>query len=197
MTLYTMMGKDIENIIGYIDNLGNAVRNGISNLNDINLNIDITESDGETDWEIKLNTIKMYYESLSSEVSKIKTIKERMAGGENFNNSIGSPWHEIEILDKVAKLSISVAEENTSDGVFMGDEGEMTLYFHMIINTTTDAKWALTYYHDYLQRGYDTIFNNNTPSVTFTNGLNNEQTDGNIQQTTNNVHIKTKSIDPY
>ena len=136
--------------------------------------------------------------AMSGSCGKMKSMGSSLyTGASSFNNSIGSPWSEIsdieEAVGKLESYSSSASPLN-----YVGDKAGMLGMLNMILSLCVDTKWAIITYHDFVQRGFDSMFNGNTASVTYTSGLNGKQSIGNIdQQFDENVHIPQPSIDPY
>jgi hypothetical protein len=80
---------------------------------------------------------------------------------------------------------------------YVGEKSGLLGMLHLVLSCCVDAKWAMVYYHDYTQRGFDTNLNGNVPSVTFTHKINTE-TMGNLEQTfEENAHIRAPRLEPF
>lgn len=144
-----------------------------------------------------ISPIRSAMTGISDDCSKMNSLSNGLyTSASTFNNGYGSPWTELSVLESTITVAESFANSHSSLN-WIGEKSGLLALLNAVLSAAVDAKWALIYYHDYIQRGYDNKFNGNTPSVTFTSGLNKEST-GNIQQDFDeNVHIKKPSIDPF
>lgn len=206
-----MMGKDIERIISNTDSFINTVNTSILEFaEDITLSIKITGSRGLTNVPAPYSAIEVIqksinpmtsiissFQSLSSDLDKMNSLKGNLYVSSNsFNSSIGSPWNEFnrlkDMVNKGKQYSI-----NHKDFLLMGKKVGMISILNMILSNAVDFKYAITNYHDYIQRGYDNEYNNKRPSITFKTGLD-KITNANIKQKyDDNVNIPVPSIDPF
>ncbi len=159
--------------------MGKDIERMLTNVNDLGRiilnsinnksNIDQTELDDT-------------YNLLLEDYKKMQHVDElNFTDKSNFNNSIGSPWTEFENLMNILN--------NITDIQSM---------IPMIYTCIIDFKWALITYHDYVQRAFDNIYNDNVPSITFTNDSRGTQSTGNVsQKISNNVSVKDADITPY
>lgn len=187
-----MMGPDVEAILSSISAVENAIENGIKSLGN-NSSYRITTFEDQE----QPNSGSGYAKAAIAAMAEVDT--GRMAGlkesiftnTESFNNSNGSPWTELERLQ-------SAIDACANDSVtYMGDRIRLMGLLNIALSRAVDAKWAICIYHDYIQRGYDFKYNNNTPSIKFP-GENGKETTGNIASGfTDNVHVPVPSIDPY
>lgn len=167
-----MMGKDIERIL--------------TNLNDLNkILLNLYKAEISKDY---ITPFKSTYELLNEDYKKMQHIDElNFADKSNFNNSIGSPWTEFTNL--MESLSMYLDYISTISFKVM---------INILISQIIDFKLALIMYHDYVQRAFDNIYNDNVPSITFTNDSIGTQSTGNVsQKISNNVSVKDKDITPY
>ena len=106
------------------------------------------------------------------------------------------------VVTSLTKLneSITLLENYSSSHSqlnWLSEKSALLGLLNTILALSVDAKWALITYHDYIQRGYDNKYNNNTPSVTFNDGVG-KKSIGNIDQKFDeNVHIPQPSVDPF
>lgn len=201
-----MMGKDVERILNNVNNLINVINENISSFAN-----EVVPADGVLGVPpIKpgrsiypgtnhpMNAISDAMDTLRfADHQNMKSLnKSLFVGSEEFNNNIGSPWNELEKLNNV----VSIAESYAASHGTLSDPGEkmgMLSIYNMMLSNAIDFKWAIIYYHDYIQRGYDNNYNNKQPSITFKTGLN-KITNSNIKQKfEDNVNVKTPSIDPF
>lgn len=166
-----MMGKDIERIL-----------NNINDLNNVLLNI-YTEISEEY-----IILFKNIHNLLNEDYEKMQHIDElNFADKCNFNNSIGSPWTEFTTL--MSSLTTYIERINTESYKEM---------VPILIAQIVDFKSVLITYHDYVQRAFDNVYNDNVPSITFTSDSRGTQSTGNIsQKISNNVSIKDANVTPY
>lgn len=214
-----MMGKDCEKIISSINAIVNAAAEAIEDISKLNcppilVKADHTHADegkGEcsktqfiekerkTSMSGPLSKVTSVIEGLSDYLSKLDSLEEGLyTDTKNFNNSIGSPWTEITSLRKAID---NVTDYKGED--YTGDRTTVVGLLNIIMIRAVDAKWAIISYHDYIQRGFDNIFNDNNPSITFKKNyqideLDVRETIGQRNQAIDeNVHIKKKNRDPF
>lgn len=187
-----MMGPDVEAILSSISAVENAIENGIKSLaNDSSYQIKIIENH-EQPKSGSGYAAAAIAAMAEVDISRMNGLKESIfTSTESFNNSNGSPWTELERLQ-------SAIDACSNDSVrYMGDRVKLMGLLNIALSRAVDAKWAICIYHDYIQRGYDYKYNNNTPSIRFP-GENGKETTGNIASGfTDNVHVPIPSIDPY
>ena len=207
-----MMGNDVERILTGINLVKEAATSSINSLSSTvayQLISDATHGGLSTTpcapEEVPVpssasgfvSPIRSAMSSISSDYGKMNTL----AGGlftsvNSFNNNYGSPWTELNKLEEAIKSAESFAAAHDSLN-WVGEKAGLLGLLNSILSLSIDAKWALTYYHDYIQRGYDNIFNGNIPSIKTFTGLK-QQSNGNVaQQFDENVHIPEESIDPF
>lgn len=212
-----MMGKDCERILfvinKMIDNTNKAIVN-ISKLNSPPIKVKAEHTHGEdgsaslTEFIEKESTISMAeplqeisetLEELSGDLSKLDKLEKGLYTDiKKFNNSIGSPWIEIKRLRSAINTISSYTGED-----YVGDRHVVIAALSAVISSAVDAKWAMIFYHDYVQRGFDNIFNNNEPSISFKKNYKTDELDVNRtigirnQQYDENVHIKKDNRDPF
>ena len=216
-----MMGKDVERMLKHIDKIKKLLEKAIdditaemdSPINLIPLNTEpyvhattpqqyIVSSDKLVEqskpFSGSLDKLVNVVDDIEDDCKKMKDMDKKMfVDKSEFNNSIGSPWTEFEKLQEAIK-DMDRYYANHSALNYIGQKSAMCSLCNAVLSCAIDAKWSLIIYHDYVQRGFDNLYNNNVPSITFTDGLNNHQTTGNVDQNIdNNVGIKKESIDPY
>lgn len=189
-----MMGKDIETLITNLE----KIKDGITTMNSFiyTVNNTILDEDSNSQVSIQLmwtNTIIPLMIESKPYIDKILGIESKMHGkSSEFNNSIGSPWNEFKKFNELyGKILTIIAPK------YKGGRSGLMAMLSMWYASIVDCKWALSYYNDYVQRGYDNIYNGNKPSVTITRKKGKKST-GNIDQPIdNNVSVPEPSIDPY
>lgn len=212
-----MMGKDCERIVFSINKIIDVASEAIeviSNLNappvkvkadhshDEHGNVsraEFIEKESKIPMAGPLEKVINTLEDLADDLSKLNLLEEGLyTSTKSFNNSIGSPWTEVKRLkNNIDKVSNYAGED------YIGDRNVVISLLSAVISSTVDAKWAIIFYHDYLQRGFDNIFNDNNPSIAFrknykTDDLDIKKTLGNRnQEIPNNVHIKKDNRDPF
>lgn len=203
-----MMGKDCERILASIISIKNVITDAIKGISDnANYKITVKGSHSKDDTSITLTeephissnissyigNIKSVYSSFSGDMDKMNSLASSMyTSVETFNNSYGSPWRELKDLEESINNVISFGDSSS-----LGSNIAILGLLNIALVCTVDAKWALLTYNDYIQRGFDTKFNSNAPSITFKKA-NKKRTIGNINQSfAENVNIPEESIDPY
>lgn len=198
-----MMGRDIERIVAGIDSVKDKLARAIELVADnsgykIETHgwADERQAHGE---EVEkeasdlINDAISAMDSLNPDVSKMQTLGSKLyTSVGSFNNSYGSPWREISNLkSSMSKLS------SVQPIKYMGDRVRLLGYLNVALGRAIDAKWAMTTYHDYIQRGYDYKYNDRQPSCP-TQRTASRQSTGNLnQQYAENVNIKEKPIAPF
>ena len=139
-----------------------------------------------------IKSIKTKYNSLKSDIDKIiKMGSSLYVKKEEFNNSIGSPFKEFKQLQDVVEDVIEYSDNN-SPYKWLSQKASMLALLNTIIHYCNDCKYAITIYSDYVQRGYDHKYNDDTPSLTWKYSLD-DNTMGNLfQDYDENVNIKKK-----
>lgn len=141
--------------------------------------------------------IVAFSEALENESSHMKQIEGDMyTKKETFNNSYGSPWKEVYILlEKIEDLRLYASEHPALQ--WIGEKFALLNLMQVVLSYTVDAKWAITQYQDYMQRGYDHKFNNKESSITwdhFEKGATIGNRDQNIPE---NVNVVRVTNDPF
>lgn len=206
-----MMGKDCERILSSFVKIENSLSNCIMKLAGL-LNTPVIvvgdhgHSEGGSDqFEFKekdsgidisdiVDNVTEAIDSFIPDIEKMSTLESDLYTGTNeFNNSAGSPWTEIHTLEKSIKRIKTLSEP----GKFVGGKSGMITLLTMALTETINAKWALIFYNDYIQRGFDAKVNSKLPSITQV-GSDKKKTIGNIKQEfEENVNIPKESLDPY
>ena len=204
-----MMGKDVEKIIQYIEEIKSGAITAINQLANSTAyqmksrathgglsTASCTPEEREVSASSSIGHISTPMGKLEEYCDSMDTLeKKHYINSDEFNNCIGSPWGELKKL----RAAVSMAETYSANSMdYIGEKAGMLSVLCMVYTTATDAKWAIIYYHDYIQRGFDHVFNKDEPSITYNNGLEDEQTTGNVtQKYDENVNIPVPSIDPY
>lgn len=207
-----MMGRDCERILLGINNIKNTLDSLIEEItgnvcnpikvqanhghpNDGDyITIDFTEKSSNNLSSI-LGSIKSSMSELVPDISQMKSLGSDMYTNTNsFNNSCGSPWTEINNLEK----SINKLENfDMNYTKFIGGKLILIELLNSAIVSAVDAKWAIITYHDYIQRGYDSKVNNKIPSITFI-GADKKRNIGNIKQNFDeNVNMPEETIEVF
>lgn len=133
--------------------------------------------------------------AISSNMGKMGGLDSGMYTGSNtFTNSIGSPWKELNQLQK----AVSAATSYACPLNWVGSKAGLLALLNMVVQCAVDAKSAITSYHDWVQRGFDHVYNGDVPSITHTTDPQGGQTIGMVnQQYNDNVNIPQPSIDPF
>jgi hypothetical protein len=211
------MGKDCESLLSGITSIKKSLDDGIVSLagelasstvvidTSISVNEDSHSGTLKVDEKEKTASSSSYFSAVQSAISESNTVIGQMktlgsqmyvSEPEGFNNSYGSPWKEINRLSSIL-TSVETYANAHSTMKHVGEKAGLIGLMSMAASACVDAKWALITYNDYVQRGFDTKYNNNTPSITFAR-TKNRRTTGNITQPiSENVHIADESTDPY
>jgi len=196
-----MMGPDVERILAGINSVKDATIECIKSLSNVSsYRINIIDS---REKEVKRNSsdfitpIKESITGIESDCNNMNSLNDGLFTSSNsFNNGYGSPWTELNKLNDAINIADDYASTH-SELEWLSEKITLLELLNMILSLSIDAKWALITYHDYIQRGYDYKYNSNTPSVTFTSGINKKSTGNVNQQIEENVHIPQQSIDPF
>jgi hypothetical protein len=136
-------------------------------------------------------------DNLKKDVDKLKEIASDMYKPiEEFNTEYGSPWTEIYNLDKMVD-ELKAYADIVKNLQWLAERQSLLHYIQRVMTFSVDAKWAITMYHDWIQRAYDFKFNGKKPSITWED-FEKGQTIGNISQGHDeNVNLEAPSKDPY
>ena len=206
-----MMGKDCERILSSFISIENSLSNCISKLagllnTPVLINGDHGHSENGNDHFIFrekesgidisdiINNVADKIDSFMPDIEKMSTLESDLyTDTKEFNNSAGSPWSEIHALQK----SINRIKDLSEPGKFVGGKAGMIALLTMALTETINAKWALIFYNDYIQRGFDAKVNSKLPSITQV-GSDKKKTIGNVnQEFEENVNIPKESLDPF
>mgnify|MGYP001104294274 CR=1 FL=1 len=191
-----MMGKDCERIFSYINGIKDAASSSavaLSNATAYQIKHKSQHAgigsgeciSKETEVPIGASTfsspITNAWDSMDPDYNKMKTLEKGLfTDPSNFNNSYGSPWAEMHKLKKaIDDMKDYVSSHPTL--YFMGEKVGLLGIINLVHSSSVDFKWALIKYHDYTQRGYDTVFNANKPSITHKKSKN-KKSIGNLKQ---------------
>ena len=202
-----MMGKDVEGMIKAIENIKNVTTDAIFALAN-GTAYRITGSaehagmayghcvpvEVAVPYANAMGPVSGAYSVLETYYTKMKQLEDNhYVESTDFHDSVGSPWNELTRLRSAVKRGEQFGSLN-----YVGDKAGMLAILNLILSLTVDVKWSIIYYHDYIQRGFDYMFNDNNPSLTYTNDLEGKQTIGNLRQDyKENVNLPEESIDPY
>lgn len=206
-----MMGKDCERILGGISSVKESLQDALMTMSGMvngpmkMKKFKIHHNDGlDEEFELEekeleatsrtLVSIEESFKPLIPDVDKMMNLKKHLyTDVSSFNNSLGSPWAEIKQLQSV----IDQVKEVVTDLKYASQILSIMPLISTAISYAVDAKIALITYHDYIQRGYDAVYNNKRASIQFTTGYA-RKTVGNISQKySENVNIEPESIDPF
>lgn len=201
-----MMGKDVERVLSIINSFKDmSVKNITSLSNATAYQITTVGVHGEEEVPVNLqaddytrNIWKLWDEGFRpgdyDNMCKLENF--HYTNSSSFNNGYASPWKELHNL-RSAIIEMENFAGAHSTLPWMGDKVGLLNLLQLVLTRATDAAHSLIYYHDYIQRGYDHVFNGNTPSITFRAGLNRSSI-GNLKQTYDeNVNMPDDNIDPY
>lgn len=206
-----MMGKDCERIVKSIELLEDKLSEALLSISSLNTppividgshthgddgessKLEFLEKDTPVDLSGYLSGVTSALSSISSDLSKVEKLgNELYVNTSSFNNSVGSPWKECNRLKSSVDSILSYSQSD-----YVGNRSEVISLINIARLKCFDAKWALIFYHDYLQRGFDAKFNDKLPSVVFKNA-DKKDTIGNIDQDfEENVNVPRPSLDPF
>lgn len=198
------MGKDVERMISNVNNLITVCNSEINSLAGAVipakkvLPVSPIKSGGQfLGTNYPMVEISTAMDKVREDYSKMKSLNKSLYVSSNdFNNQIGSPWTELIQLNEACEM----AENYASAHATLTDPGEkmgMLALMNIVLSNAVDFKYAVTIYHDYLQRGYDNNYNGKQPSITFKMGKNKITTSNLKQRYSDNVNVPTPSIDPF
>lgn len=205
------MGKDIERIVNYIENVRDATQSGIISLANATAYQMISRAQhagtafGLCEPEEKekpdgdpMGPVSAAMGALSDDCKKMDYLNDGLyISTSNFNNQIASPWIELKKLENAVAAGAAYSAAHAPFN-YVGEKAGMLALLNMIMTAAVDTKWAMTVYHDYIQRGYDNQFNDNVPSVKFPAGISKDRSTGNVvQEFYENVNVQAPSIDPF
>ena len=207
-----MFGNDVERILAGVNKVKDITANSINILTDTiayRITSDAThggistspcypeESEVSSSAHSFVSPIRSAMNSIVSDFQKMNELANGLYVDINsFNNGYGSPWTELNKLEESIKLAESFSHSHSNLN-WIGEKAGLLGLLNSILSASIDSKWALIYYHDYIQRGYDNKYNDNDPSIKFNTGID-TQSIGNVKHDySENVHIKEPSIDPF
>lgn len=206
-----MMGKDCERIIAGINRIQTELQEMVLTMMRISRGpiemgrFTVICSEGsKEDFELKekeidlpddlMSSVMAAKKDLDDDFDKMAILKKKLyTSTTSFNNCNGSPWTEMNQL----KEKIELLDKQFSGLKFKSELLVLMSLVSSVIGIAIDTKQSMIMYHDYIQRGYDAVFNGKTPSITFkkdktTNSI------GNLNQPyAENVNIEPESLDPY
>lgn len=193
-----MMGPDCERITAAIDAVKNALIAGLNSLsNTAAYRITTTGEHGESENAHSASGFMTNAVGAMAGLTPDIVKMDNLAAGHftsvnSWNNSVGSPWSELDALGQ-AVTAAAAADSVT----YLGHYVKLMGLMHIAVERAIDAKYAMIQYNDYVQRGYDNVYNGNRPSITTATQLG-EATTGNITHDySENVHIPKPSYDPW
>lgn len=196
-----MYGKDIERMLKSTNKIKKFIEDGVDSLTRAmsgRLSVDEYRQEVASPYSGSFSALMSSLDDIESDCDKMKKMdNQNYCDKTEINNSIGSPWTEFARL-KTGIQDLSSYYDAHPSLQYLGEKTAMCLLMNTVLTLVIDAKWALITYHDYTQRGFDNLYNDNTPSITFTKDVQGNQTTGNITQANDdNVHVKQPSTDPY
>ena len=206
-----MMGQDVETMIKNIENVKNVTSDSIVALSNGTAYRIVSSAEHAGDgyghcapvevpvaYGDAMGPVSAAYSALEPYYGKMTTLEEdHYVESTDFHDSIGSPWNELKRLRTAVKKGEQYAAAHNPLN-YVGEKAGMLAILNEILTLSVDIKWAMIYYHDYIQRGFDYMFNGNNPSLTYTNDVDGKQTIGNLKQKyEENVNIPEESIDPF
>ena len=201
-----MMGKDVERVLTYLNQFKDMAVINITNLsNNTAYQITTIGIHGEEEIPVELdakdytlNIWKLWESSFGpGDYTKMCTLEDiHYTSSNSFNNGYASPWTELHTL-KNSIIKMEDFAQAHPKLPWMGDKVGLLNLLQVVLARSTDARLSLIYYHDYIQRGYDHVFNDDNPSITFKTTIDRDSI-GNLKQTYyENVNMPEESIDPY
>jgi len=137
-------------------------------------------------------------EEFRVDVNKFRHIQANMYTEiETFHNNYGSPWTEAYDLEfQIDQMKAYVDEYPELQ--WIGEKYTLLNLFQMILSTAIDAKWAVIYHQDWMQRAYDHEYNEGDPSV-YWDHFEEEKTIGQVHQENESmegrVNVRPPSLD--
>jgi len=195
-----VLGSDCEKTLGGISSIKNALIAGIHALaGATSYQITTTGTHGELEVPVPVAASSFTsgaisaMGSISGELSKIKSMGQTLyADIESFNNSYGSPWKELDDMQAAINALSGYGTLN-----FVGEKAALLADMNAALSEVIDARHVFIIYQDYIQRGFDNLYNANKPSITFQKD-NEKETIGNVdQEYEENVKIPIPSYDPF
>lgn len=114
----------------------------------------------------------------------------------NFNNNYGSPWTEMYDLQFHIQQALQYAALYPQLQ-WIGEKQSFMHLLQLVVHTGMDAKFAIIYYHDWIQRAYDHMFNKDEPSI-YWDHFKHGNTIGNVKQPFDeNVKIPEEDPNPF
>jgi len=195
-----MYGKDIENLLQAIEEVKKSTLTAIDSLAHETAHQLLTPRLGEhqhfggthsstgsgehqhdsglhhhTELEIYTHPPVIESGKLTTEIDKLRKIQSKLyVQADKLNNSIGSPYTEIYTLGQL----ISRAQSLTANLSYVGGKAATLANLNAVVTATVDAKYAVILYQDGLQRGYDSIYNDGKPSITWDDFANDKKGKG-------------------
>lgn len=207
-----MMGKDCERILSSIcklkDSLYDCIMSVSSTLTEpitmeehhiegdiIDTTFQLKEKELDEESVEDLQSALSMVGELSADFGKMGSLeKDLYSGTTNFNNSYGSPWTELNKLNE----SITALQGVMATPIkFTSQKVALIAVMSAVMGRTVDAKWAIITYNDYIQRGFDKMYNDRNPSITTKRTINKLSVGNLEQQFDENVNIPEESIDPF
>ncbi len=192
-----MYGADIERILRELEHVKQVA------LYDIDAGMDTLVESIPAAWGIKMGynigPIGAAMVPLTNDIIKMRSLRNSVyAGSKNFNDSIASPWAELETVQTQwtetyqywVDHGVTGDEWFANDGEKVGMMGQLNAF----ITTVCDAKYPLMIFHHTIQQGWDHM-HGNTPSITWADDLNGRRTIGQGTQSYNGQNKPSK--DPY
>ncbi len=133
------------------------------------------------------------------DIIKMKQIdKNNYVGVNSFNATYGSPWKEMYRLQDQIE-TVKEYGNKYPELQWIGEKHTLKSLMQLALTYTIDAKWAISMYHDWIQRGYDTMYNDNEPSITWDrfDGPTKESIGIKDQDYKENINLEKPTLDPY
>jgi len=132
------------------------------------------------------------------DMGKMDTLKGLVyAGAGSLNNSISSPWTELEDLKK-AWTNADIYHGSYVPFNYLGEKTGMLAHLNAVYTACVDCKAPLMVYYHTIQQGWDHNMNGNSPSISWNDDLNGRKTIGlGSQSYSGAVAVPGKSNDPY
>lgn len=197
-----MMGKDVERILSGIDAVKDSAASSVSNLTStLSYRMGFDEHNRESEVHVSsasfIDPVVNSITNIDSDCTKMNDLQSGLyTDKSSFNNTYGSPWTELSKLQD--SVNSAKAFASAHDPLkFIGEKAALAELLNRVVSSAIDARWALMYFHDYIQRGYDNKYNDNMPSITFPGGDGKETVGNIVHPYDENVHIPEPSIDPF
>lgn len=191
-----MYGADIERMLRELDHVKDiALYDIISGLETLT---ELIPGTWGVPMPYDISMISLAMIPVLQDINKMRSMQRSVySGSGNFNNSIASPWVELNTVERQWMTTLNYYNTHGPEGDSFANDGEkvgMMGHLNAFITTLCDAKYPLMIFHHTIQQGWDHM-HGNTPSITWADDLNGRRTIGQGTQSYNGQNKTSK--DPY